>query len=271
MKHKIGLFLSAILFAAAAVQAEPSRKNAADAFDKMLEKGKIANTAAAKGTSKFAIAAQCGNTQVESGVKVWFELADGTLVDPAKHKWQRKEKFKIWFVSAVPVLVGLYQNYPHDQLKSRQVFPDKKFPRTFNVVPAGRPQMLPVEFITDNDLEDELMSMVLVRADADTSMLVETAEPEVLLVHQEHESISISAERTETTVAVIPGTMKGFEAMQKANDNINAMDDTKRASSKFAIVSCAGVKPRSRTPDEVATIVLGVGPVTQVQFKLHKD
>ena len=99
------------------------------------------------------------------GVAVWFELLDSRFVNPVKHRWNPEERFYIWIQPAVPVVVSLHQNYPEDRPPSRQVYPDAAHPETFSTIPGGRATRLPVRFKMDDDLRNEIMSMVVVRAD----------------------------------------------------------------------------------------------------------
>ena len=99
------------------------------------------------------------------GIKVWFELQDGTLVNPIKHRWGSKERFWIHIQTAVPVYVALFQNYPESRPASRQVYPDQAYPESFKPLAANETTRLPVLFEMDDDMRDEIMSMVVVRSD----------------------------------------------------------------------------------------------------------
>ncbi|GHT31710.1 hypothetical protein FACS1894214_3250 [Planctomycetales bacterium] len=260
----------------------PSRQVALDTFNTLLAKGEIANqdipslskfsAGGSLPSSKFrAVATVCENRPVKSAVKIWFELEDGTFVEPTLHRWNPKEKFTIHFVSAVPVLVALYQNYPHDDLKSRQVMPDKRFPASFNAVPAGVDYKFPVLFEMDKNLEDEIMSLCLVRADASPAEIITvsaTARAEVsttagagfsATAQAEATLIETSAQTTEVTVT--KGSERGFAAIGQAAQ-----------SSKFRAVGTVVCSQRAsgRTADDVAVVILGEGPVTQQRFTLHK-
>jgi hypothetical protein len=208
-------------------------------------------------------------TTYQSGVKIWFELADGSYVDPTKHKWQRRERFKIWFESPMPAIVALYQNYPHDQLKSTQRYPDSRWADSFNVLPAGVPTVLPVDFVMDDDLEDELMSIILTRAD----------NAEILPQNDSSFDININTDNLVVGGDMLigqGGSMKGlkaktitFDTLLKKNREILALP--KKSGTKFEIFIEGGSNNASQNPDDVAVVVLGVGPITQVQFTLHKD
>jgi hypothetical protein len=198
----------------------------------------------------------------ESGVKIWCELADGSYVDPIKHKWQRRERFKIWFESPMPAVVALYQNYPHDQLKSTQRYPDNRWVDSFNVLPAGVPTVLPVDFVMDDNLEDELMSIILTRADN-----AEILPP----------SSSFDTEDwTSDEITGPGGSMKGLKAKTTVFSTLLAKNKEilklpQKRGTKFEIFIENGADNACQNPDDAAVIILGVGPITQTQFKLHKD
>lgn len=99
------------------------------------------------------------------GIKVWFELQDGTLVNPIKYRWQSKERFWIHIQTAVPIYVALFQNYPESRPASRQVYPDQAYPESFKPLAANETTRLPVLFEMDDDMRNEIMSMVVVRSD----------------------------------------------------------------------------------------------------------
>jgi hypothetical protein len=200
----------------------------------------------------------------ESGIKIWFELADGRYVDPTKHKWQRNERFKIWFESPMPAVVALYQNYQHDQLKSTQRYPDDRWADSFNVLPAGVPTVLPLDFKMDNNLEDELMSIILTRADN-----AEILPPGSSFDTEDWQS-------NDDGMTGPGGSMKGlkvkpvaYDTLQQKNKEILALP--KKKGTKFEVFLEGGANNACQNPDDAAVVVLGVGSITQVQFQLHKD
>ncbi|MCA8983776.1 MAG: hypothetical protein R3C12_21315 [Planctomycetaceae bacterium] len=100
------------------------------------------------------------------GIAVWFQLENGRYVNPTKHRWNPGERFHVWIEPAVPVTISLHQNYPDDRPPSKQVYPDARYPKTFRDFRAGERSKLPVRFRMDDDLRDEIMSMVVVRCDS---------------------------------------------------------------------------------------------------------
>jgi len=108
---------------------------------------------------------------MQLAVRVWGQLVDyagnpGPFVNLQKHKWQRNERFYLWIDTAVPLQLSIFQNYPDGRPASRQVTPDPRFPATFATIMPGRPFRYPVMLKVDDDLRDEIISIIAVRADA---------------------------------------------------------------------------------------------------------
>ena len=197
MKHRIfslGSAVFALAFACApfalATDGSPDvRSNSEDAFMQLTLNSQKALKSALKtrekalgdGSAKFKIAgvpdptveendetSQDEPEEMENAAKIWFELADGTKVNPLKHQWQAKEKFYIYVEAAAPVYIWLFHETPDKNGKvaqSVQIYPDKQYPKSVNAVQPGRKTALPVEFEMDDDDQDEIMSMFVVRAD----------------------------------------------------------------------------------------------------------
>ena len=123
------------------------------------------STTTADGTTTTSTSTSTVTTSSNLGIKVWFELKDGTLVNPTKKRWSAKETFYIHVQAAVPVYVALYQNYPDSRPLSRQIYPDSKYKNSFKAIQPGQSTKLPVTFEMDDDQRDEIMSMVVVRSD----------------------------------------------------------------------------------------------------------
>jgi hypothetical protein len=80
-----------------------------------------------------------------------------------KYKWQRKQRFYVWFESAAPVYVGFWQDYD-GKAPSRKVLPDERFPQSYSAILPGQPFRFPVLLEMDNDLNNEFMSIEVVLA-----------------------------------------------------------------------------------------------------------
>ncbi|MDR2705266.1 MAG: hypothetical protein LBC02_05765 [Planctomycetaceae bacterium] len=99
-----------------------------------------------------------------NAIKVWFELSDGRYVNPKYYRWAPNEIFYVHVLSAVPVYVTLYQNYPGIS-QSKRAYPDERFPASFRIIKPGEDTRLPVAFQMDGNHNTEFMSIVVTRAD----------------------------------------------------------------------------------------------------------
>ena len=186
------------------------------------------------------------------GIKVWFSLEDGTCFNPTKRKMGVKERFYVNIQSAVPVYVALFQNYQESRPESRQVYPDNRYPDTFKVIQAGVVTKLPVPFEMDDDTRDEIMSMVVVRADA-PQIQTTLATQATSTVSTVNGTTTVTATATTQTI----GTLKGF------NDKASEV--------KFNIAAPAvTVAPVVQAPNDVAFYMFGMGYVGQWQLTLKK-
>ena len=197
-------------------------------------------------------------TACNLGIKVWFSLEDGTCFNPIKRKMGVKERFYVHIQSAVPIYVALFQNYPESRPESRQVYPDAKYPDTFKVIQAGQATRLPVPFEMDDDTRDEIMSMVVARADA----------PQI------RPTLATAAVSTTTNtggmiVVTAQATTEGIGTMKSINDDLagEGMDNPVKfniaAPSQTAIVTTV-------VPNDVAFYMFGAGFVGQWQLTLKK-
>ena len=201
-------------------------------------------------------------TPCNLGIKVWFSLEDGTCFNPTKRKMGVKERFYVHIQSAVPVYVALFQNYPESaQPESRQVYPDTRYPDSFKVLQAGQATRLPVAFEMDDDTRDEIMSMVVVRADAPQiqSTLTTTAVS------------TVTSPNTGQTVVTAQATASTAGTMKSINDQANAETSALKGtadSMKFVIAGPATVA--SAIPNDVAFYMFGAGFIGQWQLTLRK-
>ena len=207
---------------------------------------------------KFAIApVTVSTTTANLGIKVWFSLEDGTSFNPIKRKMGTKEKFYVHIQSAVPVYVSLFQNYPDSRPESKQVYPDAKHPDTFKVIQAGVATKLPVPFEMDDNTLDEIMSMVVVRADAPQIQSTLVAQATTTVTNTGATTV-VTAQATAAT----PGVMKSI------NDNLadKKMDDP----AKFIIAAPTTTALTATVPNDVAFYMLGTGYAGQWQLTLKK-
>lgn len=187
----------------------------------------------------------------QCGIAVWFQLENGRYVNPVKHRWDPEERFHIWIEPAVPVTISLHQNYPEDRPPSRQVYPDAEFPKTFMSFPAGRSSKLPVRFKMDDDLRNEIMSMVVVRTDC----------------------VDLPLNKIDGDGTSGPGgTLRTAAAkFTEWNDEALLNNTIRGENSRFDIVGPGANKPEfSDRPEDVQFFMLGVGSSHQFQLTLFK-
>ena len=243
---------------------EQMLKNTAEGLTKpavkeTLEKGGKSETFEKFAISSVAVAttSDTATTPCNLGVKVWFSLENGTCFNPVKRKMGVKEKFYVHIQSAVPVYVSLFQNYPESRPESKQVYPDKQYADSFKVIQAGVATRLPVVFEMDDDTRDEIMSMVVVRADA----------PNIQSTLSTQATSSVTTNNGTTTVtaqasASTAGTMKSL------NDQVVKGEEKE---TKFSISGpAANAAAISTVPNDVAFFMLGAGYAGQWQLTLKK-
>ncbi len=200
-----------------------------------------------------------GKPPFQCGIAVWFQLENGKYVNPTLHRWSPKEKFHVWIEPAVPVSISLHQNYPEDRPASRQVYPDSRYPETFRDFAAGERAKLPVAFVMDNDLRDEIMSMVVVRCDSGSLPI--------------HSSGSSTASGNNAGTSGPGGTFRMTEQLQtRFNDESNSKGTINGKNSRFIIVgpdqgNCPEI---SANPDDVQFFMFGDGYHHQFQLTLKK-
>ncbi len=203
-----------------------------------------------------------GAPPYQMGVAVWFQLEpSGQFVNPVKHRWNPRERFYVWINPAVPMTISLHQNYPEDRPASRQVYPDVRYPATFQTFMPG-PHRLPVLFEMDDDLRDEIMSMVVVRAD--NPALPVHAQPFVQdLQPQQLAGGNTGAEGVGGAFRATAETMARFNQEATEQGTIDG------ESSRFTIVGPSGPET-SMQPSDVQFFMLGCGLSHQFQLTLFK-
>lgn len=270
--------------------AEQARVDGADK-DLSLAKFRIAEvqvpnapTSASMSGSTSGTSSSSSSTMPSSlGVRVWFELTDGTMFNPNKRKWSNKEQFYIHIQTSVPIYVSLYQNYPDSRPASRQIYPDKKYPEGFKVLQPGQSTRLPVLFETDDDLRTEIMSIVVVRADW-TGIQTGLSTPATTSVVNNEGKPTITAQVTYRGA----GTMKCLNDRAVINQDLTA-EQTKEIVSSIDDAEAAALsktvneeaenlqlkvseseKETSNVPEDVCFYMFGAGNVGQWQLTIQK-
>lgn len=237
----------------------------------------------ANGTTTTNTQTSTAATPSKLGIKVWFELADGTMVNPTKREWKPREKFYVHIQSAVPVYVGLFQNYPDSRPTSRQIYPNTKFTESFKAIQAGQATKLPVLFEMDDDMREEIMSMVVVRSDWEGIQNGLTAQATASVTNN-NGTAQVSAQVTTTGAGTIKSVndavvMKKNITKDLVKENVQGISEKEAetiskainesaASAKFQIV---GSETASSTQhDDVCFYMFGAGNVGQWQLTIKK-
>jgi len=253
--------------------AEARRQAFAQGFEQLLKNTDEGLSKSADSGEKFAIApVTVASNTYNLGIKVWFSLEDGTAFNPVKRKMAPKERFYVHIQSAVPVFVSLFQNYPESRPESKQVYPDKDHPDTLKVIQANVATRLPVPFVMDDDTRDEIMAMVVVRADdpkiqatlvTTTTTIAGSTTPAA--------STTTTVTRTDggTATVVAQATATTAGTMKSINDDLAGKKIGEDAT-KFAIATPTVAATTTTVPSDVAFYMLGTGHAGQWQLTLKK-
>jgi hypothetical protein len=166
-----------------------------------------------------------------NAVKVWFELSDGRYVNPKYYRWAPGEVFYVHVLSATPVFVALYQNYPGIS-ESKRAYPVDRFPASYNAIQAGVPTRLPVAFQMDLNHNNEYMSIVVTKAD---SPVIRTEVTQSTTVAAQTQT------QTTTTVSIAGNTTSGILKGGSKNDVKES------ALAKFDAINSAGLADQEYT------------------------
>ena len=253
MKKSIVTFFTAALMLAGtiglcqqnAAEAELDREAAIKAFDQFTQNVKSGLTAPDAGTKaastgKFGVVGGAPEvpfvgggmppmTDYDNAVRVWFELGNGRYINPRYYRFAPGEVFYVHIQSATPVYVMLYQNFTNG-LPSKRVYPDARFPQSYQMVMPGVSTRLPVVFATDMNYRPEHMSIVVTRGDwsgisAYVPQAAQVATQASAYAYDAGGNILASA----TATAQVHGVMKGAEIQNE------------EAMAKFAIINTAGI------------------------------
>lgn len=199
-------------------------------------------------------------------ISVWCQLEKTKrYVDPAKHVWTPKERFRLWLKTAVPVQIFIYQNFPSDRRQSQLVFPQPKHPESYSTILPGESFMLPVLFEMDDDLDEEFISVVFARPDAGLPI--------------NHLPTSISA--AEVTDELASNNSAGIVYKNALNETKITLASANRgeelgprkgaSSARLTIVpTVVGPAEPASTPESVQTFVFTTAKTQQFQITFHK-
>jgi hypothetical protein len=271
-------------FSVGAVAAEVTHRQAAVAFEQLLEtsNSKVSISEASGVSVGDATSVTIADTSYKTAVKVWFQLTkNGAFVNPGLHRWNPKEQFRVFVQSSVPVYFAMYQTYPDDRPPTKQICPDEKYPQTFYAVPAGKIHEIPVLFETDNDLRKEIIHLTFARVDEPAlggtvvvpapatpgtntgSASPSSNVPESLITRTD------SAPPRETATAAPPrGVLMQAKNVNTAMDHLSKFTLAASTTGTASVTAASTVTSGNR--DDVALYVLGVGKTAQTQLTLNK-
>ena len=230
-----------------------------------------------KAGQKFNAVSETGEqvsvTSNDLAVKVWFTDIQGNPYNPTKHRFNPKERFDIWICSNVPVVVSLFQNYQEDRPDSRLVYPVKDNPVTYQPLKAFVPVKIPVSFEMDDDMRNEIMSIVVSKGDK-TGSVTNVVDAAIT-------NINTGA----TQSVIVDGNNNNIIMNQEVADCLvrfnNRVLESKNSSLRFT--PCPGTSLYVNTPTptgvtctqqefgrDVCCILFGHGAIAQYQITLHK-
>jgi len=185
------------------------------------------------------VRAKSGNTDAKIIVKVWAELKDGgEKVQLSNHEWKPGQEFYLYLESAVPLKLSIFQDFPDGKTVLRLPVPEVL--ESLDVLKPGEPYKVPATFEMDPDAKEELMRLVMVRADAATAPTIKKEENKY--------------------------TFKGLK------DYIGDMERVQKETreNKQTLKSASGPKARSANPDDVAEVLFGADNQGSLVLHLKK-
>jgi hypothetical protein len=220
-----------------------------------------------------------------------------------KYRWQRSERFYLWLDTAVPLQLSIFQNYPDGRPESRQVTPDERYPATFATIMPGRPFRYPVLLQADDDLRDEIVSIIVVRADtgvlpcngaqavavatgagaAATAVSGNAAAQAIVDTVIRRDQIppggQVRIHAGAMAAVASQGVMKG-DVIEMNNAVFKGLNEAVRKgplekggpADKLGVVSGNPVAVASATnAEDVDILLLGPGNIAQIELTFHKD
>lgn len=206
---------------------------------------------------------------VRLALKVWVELArpdgqsrSGQFVNLEQHAWRPAQPFYLWFESATPVHIALFQIHVDKSTaisRARLVLPSARIPASFDTLRPGMRARFPILLRTDNDLVPEELAVVA------RTPGVPLAERTPLLID---------------TLPRVPGDARIQEAMLGTCRQLETALNFALASgpetplgprSRFTITAPDRNDGPTTDPRQVAAILLGAEPIAHTRFTLKKS
>ncbi len=120
-------------------------------------------------------------------VAMWAVKADRTgreisgPINIALHDWEPNDYLYLYFETARPILINLYQLYPEtgypNQGEKRVVLPDRNFPQSFRPIQPGGAVRLPILLKLDNTRVDETIAVNVLALDLGNPAAFSTGNP----------------------------------------------------------------------------------------------
>lgn len=212
----------------------------------------------------------------EMAVKVWFTDAQGNPYNPTKHRFNPKERFSIWLQASCPVTVAIFQNYLTDRPESRLVYPIKGKAVTYQPLQANVPVRIPIDFQMDDDMRDEIMSIVFAKTNlnipAVNEALMQNAEIDVIA--QSGSVVNVVAQDGNDNAAMVninDGDELLYRCLGQFNRRVYAAQKTCfRFTPCDSNVITASNGQEVAYPEDVCKVLFANSALAQYQITMHK-
>lgn len=212
---------------------------------------------------------------VQLALKVWVELVRpdgqsraGQFVSLEQHAWRPSQPFYLWFESATPVHIALFQinnDAATATIRARLVLPSIGIPSSFDTLKPGRRARYPILLRTDSDLTAEELAVVACTPGAP---FAGRAPLPIDMLPREPGNTQIQAAMLDTcqqletalnqALAARPGTSQAPEAWPRSTR------------SRFTVVAPDRNDGPTVDPRQVAPILLGSELTAHARFTLRK-
>jgi hypothetical protein len=156
----------------------------------------------------------------------------------------------------VPVYVGLYQNYM--ERETRKVLPDEKYPLSFSAIVPNQRYRFPIKLEMDDNLRDELMSIVVVAA---TNPECQLNQPNAVVMNPGDNQPVLDKGARQKHVDFMDKQYAAKKNMAAFKFNPSCQDDQQNQA----------IRPISNSPDDVSIIAVGRENFGYIQVRLKKD
>jgi len=217
------------------------------------------------------------------GVQVWFELADGTNVNPLKKKLRPKDRFYIHVLAASPLYLSLFQ-IDSETNETQLIYPSEKFRNNRKALQEGEHIRLPVVFALDDDYKDEILSLVVVRADW-LGINDELTRPAGESVEKRDDQTEVTSRLTDAATVVVKSLCDAVVfgkniSYKELQEQIPELSEERAKEITEVVAEDAPLAKFNPTPSEqeeskdsdvVSFYMLGSVPIGQWTLKISKD